>query len=194
MKFWTALLCAIALPAFAATANLSFNRPTTYRDGSPLAAADIDGYELRCATFNGVACTIPAVTLPGDFTSGQVTVTVPTSGGNACFHVVTNVDGVFSLPSNQSCKVFSPTQPGSPTNVTIAVVIGGKEAPVYIYNASNVRQGQRPAGFIDLGVACDGPVRFTFQGDPYRHVPPDQVRWWDTARNFRVAGPCRLSS
>lgn len=179
----------IALPAFGATANLSFIRPSTYVDGSPLAAADIDGYELRCATLNGGACTIPAVTLAGTFTSGQVTVAVPTSGGNACFHVVTNVDGVFSVPSNQSCKVFAPTQPGSPTNVTIAVVIGGKEAPVFIYNSNNARVGN-VAGSIDLGVPCTGAVRFRYRGDPYRQVPAARVRWWDVASTTRVAAPC----
>lgn len=189
MKKLFILLALAPVLSFAAVAPLSFNRPTTYADGSPLAAADIDGYELRCVSFNGGACSIPAVPLPGTFASGNVTVAVPSSGGNACFHVVTNVNALFSVPSNQACKVFPAVAPGPPTNVTIAVVIDVNTSPAFTYNSSNQRAGQ-VAGFVAHGIPCIGSCVFNYRGKCYRRVAQADVRWWNTTPQTRVAAPC----
>lgn len=189
MKKLACLLVFLPIAAWAATGAITFQRPTVYEDGSPLPPAAITGYEFVCAagTTAGVAC--QTLSLPGTALGGTMTITVPSSGGTACINGRAFVGTAASQPSNIACKTFAAIPPGPPTNVTVAVVIGGKEAPVFAYTAENVRL-KDPVGFIDLGQVCTGPVLFTYRGDKYRRVDRANVRAWDVALTSRVAAPC----
>ena len=118
--------------AWSATGNatLSYQRPTTFTDGSALAAAQIASYTVTC-TFRQTGqtattpCTLSSTTIPGGTSSsGSVTLTYPAAGGEACFRLATNVNGYPpSDPSGESCKTFAAIQPSPPTGVTVTVIV-----------------------------------------------------------------------
>lgn len=201
------LLGAIATVSYAATAPgaVTINRATERADGSPLGLDEIDGYNVRCASFTpsgGAAGACPTgnpqtfVDSTGAVSTGAVTLTF-TASGTFCLEAQTvdtggRVSSFFGATTpGANCKAVSISPPGT-GQVTIAVVIGGKEAPVFVYNSNNARVGG-VAGYVDLGVPCSGAVRFSYRGDPYRQVPASRVRWWNVPSTIRVAAPCRLS-
>lgn len=127
-----AALALLALPTFAATGSstVSWARPTTYTDNSPLAAAAISGNKILC-TFTptggtAVPCTLSANTAPGAAQSFTATLTYPASGGAACFQVIATANGIDSAPSPiaaGACKTFDPLPPSPPGNVTVTVTL-----------------------------------------------------------------------
>lgn len=181
----------LSVSAIAATANLSFSRPTTYTDGSALAAADITGYEFRCGagTSAGVVCT--NLTLPGSALGGAMTVTGPSSGFTACIEgrtLVAGGPGPYSSPP--ACKTFPALVPSPPGNVTVAVVIGINMAPVFKLTAAGKRSPEA-AGFAALGVPCTGNVLFYYRDQGYRRIDSAEVRWWGgIVPSTNVAAPC----
>jgi hypothetical protein len=115
--------------ALAATgpAVLTWTRPTTYTDGSPMPASDITAYGVQCTLTptGGTAapCVLSSATLAGNVITGSLTVTYPAQGARACFRLVTRVGTRESDPSNESCKDFAPLTPSPPTNVTITISV-----------------------------------------------------------------------
>lgn len=113
-------------------AQVTWTNPTTYTDGSPLATAEITGYNVTC-TFRvtGTTSTVPCggfspATLTGSLTSTQTTLTYPAAGGEACFTLVVKVGAALSDPSDTtaaSCKTFAALRPSKATGVTVVVTV-----------------------------------------------------------------------
>lgn len=196
--FYAALaaVCAlVAAPVAADSGTLTFTPPTTYTNGTALPAAQIASYNLQCSSFTPTGTTTPGTcpaitpaTLPGNATGGTITLTIPATGGTACFRVQTVAsNGQASAWSNEGCKAFNPLTPNPPTGVTIAVVLGINIAPVYSVTATNKLSAL--VGFVDLGVQCGDAVLVRYRGTDFREVPRDAVRWWGTTK-LRVAAPC----
>lgn len=109
--------------ANAATANLSWTAPTQYTDGTPLALADIVGYEFRCIDFTPTggapgACAHTALVV-GPVLSGQLDVTVPAGGGVACFQGRTKTATAVGPWSVKVCKTYSAKAPKSPSGLAV---------------------------------------------------------------------------
>lgn len=111
------------------TAALSWRLPTTYTDGSPLAASDITRIRVTCAftptgaTASQACAAWSDPTIAGNATSATGSLTVPASGGTACFYFYATAGGVESAASNGACKPFSPVAPNPPTNVSVVVTV-----------------------------------------------------------------------
>lgn len=148
--FFLWLICSGAFAA-TGTASLTFTRPSTYIDGSALAASDITGYAVEC-TFTptgGVVapCTMTGATLPGTAQSGAVTLTYPAKGGQACFVLKTLVGSTSSAGTQPpACKTFAPIPPSDPTNltVTIALVMNVTSASPIIVTMSGPKVEKSP--------------------------------------------------
>lgn len=101
---------ATTLPVFAANKTFTWVPPTANTDGSPLAAADIASYRLRCQDQ-------PDVTVPGGNTVSFVKDYAPGSYTCALFTVHRN--GNISGPSNAvSFTVPQPT-PNAATGFSV---------------------------------------------------------------------------
>jgi len=106
------LLLAALLPisAFAATVNVTWVQPTTYEDGSPLPASEIQHYRLAWSV-RGVAQ--PDIIVP---VGATYTLNTGTLTGRTCVTLFTvATDDQESEPSNTACKN---ARPGRPTNLT----------------------------------------------------------------------------
>lgn len=127
-----AALCGVFSPADAATGSgaIAFTRASQYTDGSTLAAADITGYSVGC-TFTPTGGTSAACTAftgsplaGGSNQAGTVTLSVPASGGQACFTLKTLTASASSAGTAPFCKTFADTRvPGDPTNATITISV-----------------------------------------------------------------------
>ncbi len=185
-----AMLVGLLLSAISSAATLTYTPPTTYTDGSPLAASAITGYEFRCGagTTAGITCT--PLSLPGTATGGTMAITGPATGFTACVEGRTLValgPGPWSSPP--ACKTYAAVPPSAPGNIVIAVVIGIDVAPAYTILTSGKRSTAL-AGFVPVGVPCIGDVAFTYRGKYWRRVEPANVRWWATTPTANVAAPC----
>lgn len=127
------LLASLALlttAALAATGSslITFTRPSTWSDGSPLAATDITGYQVDC-TFTptgGAATACATANLPGgSVSSGTVTITYPVAGGVACFRLKTLTALVpgDGFSTSQACRTFARVTPNNPTDLTVTVTV-----------------------------------------------------------------------
>ncbi len=122
------LIVGVAQAATATTA-ITFTRPTTYTDGSTLAASAITGYAVDCqftptGSSTATACTMTGSPLPGGTaTGGNVTLTYPAAGGNACFVLRTLVGSASSAGSAPVCKALAAVPPSDPTNVTVTITL-----------------------------------------------------------------------
>jgi hypothetical protein len=193
---WLRRLCIVLLagstwimagPAHAATANLSWVAPTTYTDGTPLQASAITGYNFRCGagTTTGVSCT--PVSTTGTATAAVMQVAVPATGGTACIEgqtVTAAAAGPYSIPP--VCKTFPALQPGPPASITVAVVLGMLQAPVYSVRSSGALSTL--VGFVDVGKPCGAAIT-TYRGATFREVTRADVLWWGST-SLRVAAPC----
>jgi hypothetical protein len=138
----TILLLCVAGVAEAATGNASITltRPTAYTDGSPLAASAITGYAVDCqftatGATSSTTCTLTGSPLPGGTaTGGNVTLTYPAAGGNACFVLRTLVGALSSAGGTPVCKALPGVPPNDPTNVTITVTLA-----INLESASEIR-------------------------------------------------------
>jgi len=133
-RFLYAALAALFVgPALAATgtATITWTRPTTYTDGSVLAASAISGNAIDCVftPTGGVATSCgstPATVAGGNTATGTVTLTYPVQGGRACFRVRALVGSVSSDPSAErpeACKDFEALKPNAPSNVTVTITV-----------------------------------------------------------------------
>lgn len=124
------LACLFAAPSFAAVGSLriSFDRPTTYVDGSPLPVSAITGYGIQCVftPTGGTAapCSISPAVLPGSVVTGTTALTYPASGGRACVRLVTRTAVTEAVPSNEACADFAALAPSPATGVTVTITIG----------------------------------------------------------------------
>jgi hypothetical protein len=135
--------------AFAATApsSVSWTRPVTYSDNSPLPLAAITGNKILC-TFTptgGAAapCVLAASTTTGAAQTFTTTLTYPSAGGKACFQVIATA-GVDSDPSTltaDSCATVPALKPSAPSNVVITVTIAmtlKSETPITVQVADPI--------------------------------------------------------
>ncbi len=115
------LAVALAGPAMAATATLTWTAPTTNTDGTPL--TDLAGYKVYVsATVDGTYALIG--TVAAATTTYTDTVTVPNNTITRRYYVVTAFDGAGneSAYSNQAVKSFFGVDtigPKAPTNLTV---------------------------------------------------------------------------
>ena len=200
MRMFAACIAGVAAAAFCGSAqcapgSLSYSRPTTYVDGSTLPVEEIASYNVRCSSFTPTdsptaqACpTISPTTLAGSATGATITLSIPGSGGAACFQVQTvATSGQTSDWSTEGCKTFPPVAPNPPANVTVAVVIGINVTPVYSMTGGISRSTF--VGFADLGVPCADAVAYSWRGHQFREIARDSVYWW-TFTDSRVVAPC----
>lgn len=201
VKITGVLLFVLSCAANAATGTISYTRPTSRVDGSPLLASEIASYSLACTyTPTGGVAAPCASLLPTSFggasLGGAVTFTV-SADGRACF-VLRTVDtgGRQSDPSAQACKDVVVAIPNPPGNVVVAfnVTIGGQSVgvdPVPLFGVS--ASGKRLAtvyGFARAGTACIGEPVYSYRGRDYYRVARADVGWWETAPNDNAAAPC----
>lgn len=196
-KIVTAVLIAFVLglwagTAAAATGTISYTRPTTRVDGSPLLASEIASYSIACTyTPTGGVAAPCASLLPTSFsgtaTGGTVTFTVAVDG-RACF-VLRTVDtgGRQSDPSAQACKDIVVAIPNPPGTVTVAVVLSMDHAPVYSLGSNN--KLSTLMGFIPVGLPCVGEPLVTYRGAEFREVARQDVKFWGQT-SLRVVAPC----
>lgn len=197
MRRITGLLVGLLLSvsALAASGNLSFTRPTSRADGSPLAASEIASYQISCSytPTGGVAAACSGLSpssLAGSATGGTVTFNA-NANGRACFSLVTvDTAGRRSAPSAQACKDIAIAVPNPPGNVTVAVVIGLNMAPVFKLTSTGKRSPEA-AGFIAVNEPCSGNVLFYYRNNGYRRVDSSGVLWWGgIVPSTSVAAPC----
>lgn len=119
MRNWIAGLLALlallaAWIAFAATANLTWEAPTTNSDGSPL--TDLASYKIyREVNGDGNFALLAGVAEPTT-TYSDTTL----SDGVFCYYVTAVDDtGNESGPSNTACKTIDTILPGSPANLQV---------------------------------------------------------------------------
>jgi hypothetical protein len=123
-----------------------------------------------------------------------MTVTVPSTGGTACFTGRTFV-GVTnpSADSNISCKVFAAVPPNPPGSVVVAQVfsvgITITTAVAYGEKADGTRNTP-VVGFVPLGTPCIGAIQFAYRGQNYRRVDKVNVIWWQITPTNVVDAPC----
>lgn len=145
-------LVATRLDAATAPASITFTRPTTWSNGSPLAASDIAGYQVECqftatGSTSSVPCTLTGAPLAGGTSqSGSVTVTYPPIGGQACFSLRTVAVGGMLSPGSTppACKTLPALTPSDPSNVTITVTLAisiKSDAPVTVAMSAPVVTG-----------------------------------------------------
>lgn len=125
MKFFAcAVLSLLALSAHADSVTISWTLPTTYTDGSALAASAITGFEVDCYdSTTATDCAYPAYgnkTAAGAVTSMLYDVgTVPAAGLKLCWRVRTLV-AAPNTPSDYTpsvCKTWAaaPKKASAPT-------------------------------------------------------------------------------
>jgi hypothetical protein len=185
----------------AASGTLSYTRPITRADGSPLAATEVASYTINCTytPTGGVAaaCASQAPTsFAGTALGGTVTFVVSASG-QACFTLRTvDTAGQQSAASNQACKAVTIAVPNPPTNVVVAfnVTINGQTVsidPVPAFGVlSNGKRSTTVYGFVRAGTPCIGAPVFTYRNRTYYRVARADVGWWGTAANDNAAAPC----
>ncbi len=119
------------LSAGTGTGVVTYTRPLTYTDNSPLAATDISGYVVTCQfTPTGASAAAACANFAGGSVGAVLTAstsfTIPGSGGKACFAVAATAGGVTgpaSAVTAASCKVFDALAPSAPGNVTVTVTV-----------------------------------------------------------------------
>lgn len=192
-------LCASA-SAQTATPNATFTWavPTTYEDGSAMAASDIRGYQINCRFIPKAGgadqpCVLSKNILAGGaVTSDTLTVTIPAAGGNACFRLstLTNSSSAMSTnPSNEACKIFPPVAGAPPTNLRVVqVVVGVQYAPLY-RAVTPTKLGTTLFGFIPAGRECKTFVA-RWRNRNWYLVDVQKSDLWYTDDVSNLAAPC----
>lgn len=194
MKTLIALLL-LPISALAGNADISWSLPTQNVDGSSLAVTGVDS--LASTVIEYAQCASTAFTWPA--TPGAVTVAVPATarqitgladGATWCFRAkVVTVGGVFSAYTATASKTLPPLVPNAPGNFTVAVVLGMNMAPVYKLTAT-LKRSADPAGFIPVGLPCEGNVLFRFREVSFRKVAASDVQFWGVVPSDAIAAPC----
>jgi hypothetical protein len=157
---------------------LQWNRPTSYVDGTPLAASDVASYEVEAS-------------LLGSSTWVKIaTVNAPTQGYNRTgikpgevwqyrLTLVT-VSGTRSAPSN--VQVGPATTEPAPNSVTLKTV----DTLAYEINKSTDALALNAVGTVALGVSC----KPEYDANGLNVVPRDQVKFKSTTRPLVVVAKC----
>lgn len=196
MKQFIAIFALLPALAVAGSATVSWSLPTLNDDGSTIAATGTTS--LASTRVEYFQCASAASTWPAS--PAQVTVAVPgtsatipalTEGLLYCFRArVATVGGVFSLYSNVATKLIPVPTPNPPTNLTVAVILGSLQSPVYGVLADNSRSSV-VYGLIDAGKPCGATALFTYRSRTWREVAKgDVLKWSGVTLPSRVAAPC----
>lgn len=182
-----ALLAGVLLAATALAESITWIGPTTYTNGQPLPASAITGYEFRCqaaTTTPGILCS--TVTVGGTATSTTITITVPATGGTACVEgrafAGANNPSVWAGGTGAACLTFPPTQPGPPTNITLAVLI---VQDVFEWQVRSSRLRLIKVGNGTLGADCGEEI-----AAPFYEVPASAVVTTTAYRGGPIIGVC----
>lgn len=119
MKIWTAfVLLLFGAHAFAGDADLSWDHPTTYTDGSALLLSDIQNTRIEFGTCAGAAfgTKIGETTVTG---TASTTVIRGLPPATYCFRAYVTAKNLESLASNVVSKVILQAPPSPPTNLHI---------------------------------------------------------------------------
>jgi hypothetical protein len=84
------------------TATITFSRPTSYTDGTPIASTTALSYKV----FQGAKGST-SKTLVGTITATSTTINSGLQPGETCWQVVVTANGVDSAQSNEACKTFA---------------------------------------------------------------------------------------
>jgi hypothetical protein len=122
-----AVLALFALPAYAAAPlNVSWTNPTTYSDGSALAASAITKtrVEYGANTASGTGCTFGAKLGEVSTTGSATSIATPSQPvGSYAVRAYTTASGAESVASSPACGVVPQAPPNSPAGVTVTVTI-----------------------------------------------------------------------
>lgn len=178
--------------ADAADISGSFTYPTQFEDGTPLSLSQIAAVRVEYGSCAGSAFGTKA---------GEVSVTPPTTAftitglapGTYCLRAYTRTvaaaGGLDSAPTGVVSKVIPFPPPKPPVFVTVAVIAGMLQVPVYSISANG--KLSTLMGFIDAGKACAEPILLTYRGSAFREVSRADVKWWGST-TLRVAAPCAV--
>lgn len=168
------LLVVGALPAFAAERTVRW---------TPSVTENVTGYKIFAKL-----CSDPMPVAP-ILVAGRLTTsyTVNFGPGEYCYQMLAvSPDGESVLVPEPALRNTISPAPEPPTGIEIVIAV----APAFTFNSENIRS-KNVAGFVRVGTECAGAIVFSYRGDPYRRVAADAVAWWNTARQWRVAAPCR---
>lgn len=180
MRIWMLALLLAVPSAFAGTATITWNAPTTNVDGTAITAPiTYKVYGAQQGTTKALLGAATALT----FTH------TPPGGATWCYDVTASVGGLESAHSAEGCKMIPASPPNAPTNVTIAVVLGLNMAPV-LPVAANGSRGSTLLGFVPVGVECTGTPAFTYRGKTWRRITGLPVKWWASTPTANAAAPC----
>lgn len=170
----------------AADLNVAWKNPTTFNDGSAMAATEITGASISC----GLSQTNLTLFLTVTGQAQSATVTGAQSGKTYVCGVSTN-----SKSNGSSVMAFSNTgttptpKPSPPTGVTLTV--SPSDPTAYSFIKSEGQVVMLPVGKIAAGTQCDGSQGAFVGGKTYNVVPVSAVTWSGSARpivTFSVCG------
>jgi hypothetical protein len=172
----------------AAVRAVSWTHPTANTDGSALPLAQI----TRTVVVWGASAT--AMTSSKIVTGTATSTTIDLAPGTWFVGARATANGNDSAVSNIVQVVIPQPTPNPPVVTVQAVVAGINMSPAYKILADGTRS-QVVAGFVPVGVTCDGPAVFKYRELTYREIPANKVRWWrptlaDVRSPPRVAVPC----
>jgi hypothetical protein len=181
--------------AAATSLMLEWTRPTENTDGSAL--TDLAGFNI----FYGTSSTVqgPLLTAINSATATTYTHTGITVGQHCYALESVNALGVKSQPTNIACSTittglsaaasFKVNVPSPPTGLTVRVVPGVANSPVFKYTIDGKRLAEL-VGFMPLGAPCFGNVLFYYRGAAFKAVAPESVELWESTSSPRMAAAC----
>lgn len=179
MRYVLACAALVAALAFVAPADAA-ERTVRW---TPSVTENVTGYKIFAKL-----CSDPMPVAP-ILVAGRLTTshTVNFGPGEYCYQMLAvSPDGESVLVPEPALRNTISPAPEPPTGIEIVIPV----APAFTFNSENIRS-KNVAGFVRVGTECTGTIVFSYRGDPYRRVSPDAVAWWNTARQWRVAAPCR---
>lgn len=173
----------VAVASQAAVRTVSWVHPTANTDGSALPLTQITSTTVVWGTSSTAMTSSKIVT--GTVTS----TTLDLAPGTWFVGAKTTANGNTSAVSNVVQVVIPQPTPEPPVVTVQAVVAGLNMSPAYKILPDGTRS-QVVAGFVQVGVACSGPIVFSYRNRPYRKVENKYVRWWSpTLADVRAPPP-----
>lgn len=167
----------------AAERTVSWVHPTANTDGSALPLSQITSTTVVW----GASST--AMTSSKVVTGAATSTTLDLAPGTWFVGAKTTANGNTSAVSNVVQVVIPQPTPEPPVVTVQAVVAGLNMSPAYKILPDGTRS-QVVAGFVQVGVACSGPIVFSYRNRPYRKVENKYVRWWSpTLADVRAPPP-----
>lgn len=186
--FFVAMIGAAALlfscRSEAASGDLSWTNPTTYTDGTPIAAGAITSsdvaYGLCNAGKTAIAGTPTVVAVPGAATAKSVT---GLTNGSWCFQVRTNVGASASDYTAVVAKDVV-LKPNPPSGLTVSV------QTAFMAVRQNDAYVMLPVGTVPGGTKCDSNNGVLSAGKAYYAVPSAAVTWYGETKPTVVLAAC----